>query len=85
MDYAFTPRGWKDLRRFDIPTQRKIIQKIKFYLRSSQPLSFAKILANSPYGTHRFRILGKTRVIFIYEPREKRIVIARIRFRRDAY
>lgn len=85
MDYVLTQRARHDLKRFDIPTQRKIIEKVHFYLSAPEPLRFAKTLTDSPYGTYRFRILGKIRVIFIHEPEEGRIVLTRIRFRKETY
>jgi mRNA-degrading endonuclease RelE of RelBE toxin-antitoxin system len=85
VDYALTPRAKKDLEGFDVSTQRKIIKKIKFYLAAPNPLRFAKLLTDSPYGTYRFRVLGKIRVIFILETGAERIIITRIRFRKDAY
>lgn len=84
MDYALTPGAYRDLKRFDLPTRRKIIKKVKSYLESTDPLKFAKVLTQSPYGTYRFRV-GKVRVIFIHEPKEGKIVITRVRFRREAY
>lgn len=85
MDYSFTPKALKDLRNVDKPQRKRIIEKIKFYLSSPDPLSFAKTLAKSPYGTYRFRVLGKIRVIFIYEKTTNSIVITRIRFRKEVY
>ncbi|MDA1316779.1 MAG: type II toxin-antitoxin system RelE/ParE family toxin [bacterium] len=85
MDYSFTPSALKDLHHVDKSQQKRIIEKIKFYLSSPDPLSFAKTLTKSPYGTYRFRVLGKIRVIFIYEQGANSIVITRIRFRKEAY
>ena len=83
MQYSFTPQGLKSLKKFPIDTQRRIIRKLKHFLTTPDPLYFAKSLSNSPYGTYRYRVLGKIRVIFIYD--DDQIIITRIRKRDKAY
>lgn len=70
------------MQKLDIKTQKRIIQKIKFFSLQAFPLSYAETLCNSPYGTHRFRI-GDYRVIFIIE--SDIISIVRIRKRENVY
>ena len=85
MGYSLTPKALKDLHNVDKLQQKRIIEKIKYYLTSPDPLSFAKTLTKSPYGTYRFRLLGKIRAIFIHEVSTNSIVITRIRFRKEVY
>lgn len=82
MEYYFTPKGEKDLEKFNKNKQRKIIKKIYYYLNNENPLTFAKTLTKSPYGTYRFRI-DKIRVIFILD--KNNIIITRIRLRDKVY
>ena len=82
MEYFFTPRAEKDLNKFNKNKQKNIIKKIDFYINTKNPLTFAKTLTKSPYGTYRFRI-NKVRVIFILD--KSNIIITRIRLRDEVY
>jgi mRNA-degrading endonuclease RelE of RelBE toxin-antitoxin system len=82
MNCIFGSNSQKDLERLEINDQKIIIKKIKFFLSSPSPLSFAKTLTESSYGTYRFRI-NKFRVVFIVD--EQTIVITRIRHRDKVY
>ena len=79
----FAPNAHRQFRRLPTDIQKRMIQKMDYYLRSGQnPLGFAKPLINLPPATHRFRI-GKYRACFFVQARE--IIITAIDTREDIY
>ena len=84
MEYYFKSSALKDLRRLPKPVQRRIIQKIEFYLESKTPLAFAEPLKDHVFGEFRFRI-GDYRVIFDGDPKRGAIVVLAVGHRKDIY
>jgi mRNA interferase RelE/StbE len=64
--FEFTPQAFADLRKLAKPIQKKVIEKLEYFVESGNPLSFASHLINTDIGTYRFRI-GDWRVIFDVE------------------
>lgn len=84
MDYCFKPRALHDLKSLPRLIQKKVIEKLDFYIQSEKPLSFAKSLQNKEFGEYRFRI-GDHRVIFDYNSSQKTITILAIGHRKNIY
>ena len=82
LNVVFTPQGKKDLVKLPKDIQQRIIKKIKFFASVDNPLSFAKLLANLPPLTHRFRV-GDYRIAFYLS--ENMITIDRIEHRKEVY
>ena len=78
----FTHSGERDFNKLSSQLQKRIEEKIKLYLSTNNPLSFAKPLINLPPATHRFRV-GKYRICFYLG--ESSIVIDGVDTREDAY
>ena len=78
----FTPAGAREFRKLPAQLQERIVEKIKIYLSTGQPLSFARSLVNLPPATHRFRV-GKYRVCFYVEA--AKLIIDGVDTREDAY
>lgn len=82
MKAEFTKRALDDLKSLDKVTQKQILKKLRFYLESPDPLSFAKRLTDPRDGDYRFRI-GTYRVVFDIEANLAQIL--RIQHRKDVY
>lgn len=78
----FTPYGEREFNKLPFDVQRRIVEKIKMYISSGMPISFAKPLVNLPPATHRFRI-GKYRACFYIQ--DSSIIIDGIDTRDSAY
>lgn len=78
----FTSSGEREFKKLSTQLQKRAIEKIELYIKSGNPLSFAKPLVNLPPATHRFRV-GKYRICFYLEG--ARIVVDGIDTREDAY
>ena len=72
----------KDLRKLSPEVRKRIIEKIRFFVRSKNPFGFADKLSGAAPSTWRFRI-GKWRARFIIE--NNTILITRVRRRDEAY
>ncbi len=82
----YTKNARRDLKKFDIKTSQRIINKVFFYSQQKDPLSFAKKLTNSQIGDYRFRI-GEYRVVFDVDKNGtlQLLMILRIKHRKDVY
>jgi mRNA-degrading endonuclease RelE of RelBE toxin-antitoxin system len=78
----FTSCGEREFKKLPIQLQRRIVEKIDLYIRSGNPLSFAKPLVNLPPATHRFRV-GKYRICFYLQGLS--IVVDGVDSRENAY
>jgi len=81
-----TKKGRDDLSSIEKEDQKRIANKLRFYLSSDNPLIHAKKLKNSRLGTYRFRI-GDYRAIFDIDKKGNItiLLILRIKNRKDAY
>lgn len=82
----YTDHSRKDLKKMPIETARRIIKKISFFGKQTNPLDFAKKLSNPALGTYRFRV-GEYRVIFDIDRNGEIYIlfILRIKHRKDLY
>lgn len=82
MDYEFSPRAWKEIRKLSPEVAQRIIKKIDYFVSSPNPTMFAESLTNLEIGQYRFRI-GDYRVTFDLEG--EKILILKVGHRRDIY
>lgn len=80
--FEFTSSALRDFKRLPKQIQLIIIKKLEFFLRASDPLSYATHLINSDIGQYRFRV-GDYRVVVDRE--EQTFVILAIGHRKDIY
>lgn len=82
----YTTQAAKDLETLEKRTAQRILGKVDFYCRHSNPLLYAKKLTDFSGGQYRFRV-GDYRVIFDLDKSGNIIilVILAVRHRREAY
>lgn len=78
----FTDSAKKDIAKLDIVTQKRLAKKLKYFIDSDKPLSFADRLISAKIGNYRYRI-GDYRVIF--DKKISKIIVLRVRHRREVY
>ncbi len=84
MDYCLKPTALRELKKLSKPIQKRILNKLDFYLKSDDPLKFAEPLKDKTLGEFRFRI-GDWRVIFDVNSKNNMIIILVIGHRKDIY
>lgn len=82
MNYDLTEQAYKELRKFPIDIQRRLILKIKHYLASDDPLHFADHIEGRLGKTYRFRV-GTVRILFDWH--NDRILVTKIAKRSEVY
>ncbi len=81
MTYEFTKHAEKEFLKLPLNIQVRVLKKIESFLRTSNPLSFAKPLVGTT-KTFRFKI-GDYRAIFDWQ--KDYILILRVGHRREIY
>ena len=81
-----TKKAKEDFYILERKTQKRIAEKLRFYISLNNSLEQAKKLKNPNLGTYRFRI-GDYRIIFDIDNKNniKILLILRIKHRKDAY
>lgn len=82
MRLVFNDFSLKQFKKLPKNDQRRIIDKLKFYLNTSDPLKFARPMIHSSLGNYRFRI-GDYRVVF--DMNSDNILVHKIGHRREVY
>lgn len=82
MKYLFRHTFEKKFLKLDRSVQKRIIEKLEFFISTVSPLIFAEHLTNHEIGSYRFRI-GDYRVIFDLE--EDILVVLDLGHRREIY
>jgi mRNA interferase RelE/StbE len=82
MTLDFSASALRQLSKFDVNIQVRIVEKLRFYSSQPQPLRFAEKLTDSRFGQWRFRI-GDYRALFDVDG--DRIIILVIGHRREIY
>jgi len=81
--YDFTSYAFRELEKLPKDVQRRIIEKLRFYLAQKNPIDFAEKIEGGGAGkVYRFRV-GDYRLIFDWLG--EKILVLKIRDRRDAY
>lgn len=85
MEYkiVLTDHTLEDLQHLDSVVAKRVLKKLQWFARQSNPLQFAKPLRQPAVGDYRFRI-GEYRAIAIIRLK-KRIEITAIGHRSDIY
>lgn len=77
------PTALKDLKKLPKTLQRRIKEKLEFYLTQTEPLDYAVQLAgNQKSGEYRSRV-GDYRIVF--DKQKNTLIILYIEHRRDVY
>lgn len=81
-----TQKAKDDFAVLEKKIQKRIADKLRFFISSDDPLSYAKKLTNHRLGTYRFRI-GDYRAIFDIdnEGNIHILIILRIKHRKEVY
>ncbi len=81
-----TGKAKKDLEILERNIQKRVVNKLRFYLKSGNPLQYAKKLKDDRLGEYRFRI-GDYRIIFDIdkEGNINILIILRIKHRKEVY
>lgn len=80
---VFKPTALKDLKKLPKTIQKRIKEKLGFYLVQTEPLDYAVQLAgDKKSGEYRFRV-GDYRIVF--DKHKSTLVILYIEHRRDVY
>ena len=82
MRVIFTRSAFRQFQKLSCNVQKRIDEKLCFYLDQKDPLQFAELLRDSRFGNWRFRI-GDYRVLFDVEG--NKIIVLKIGHRRDIY
>lgn len=80
---VFKPTALKDLKKLPKTLQKRIKEKLEFYLTKAEPLDYAvPLVGDKKSGEYRFRV-GDYRIVF--DKRNNTLVILYIEHRRDVY
>lgn len=79
---VFSSSAFRQLSKLDKNVQKRITDKLGFYLSQDDPLDFAERLTDHQFGDWRYRV-GDHRVIFDAE--RGKIVILKIGHRKNIY
>ena len=82
MKIFYTARAVKQLSELPKSIQKRIAQKMRFYVSQNNPLKFAEKLTDYHEGEFRFRV-GDYRIIFDVD--KDKILILKIGHRKDVY
>jgi mRNA interferase RelE/StbE len=82
MGLFFTQSAFRQFQKLNRSVQKRIDEKLRFYLNQKNPLQFAESLKDSRFGDWRFRI-GDYRVIFDLDG--DKIIVLKIGHRKDVY
>ena len=80
---VLTPTALKDLKKLPKTLQRRLKEKLKFYIGQAEPLDYSvQLVGNKKAGEYRFRI-GDYRIVF--DKQDDTLIILYIEHRRDVY
>lgn len=82
MEIIFSASALRQLAKLEKTIQKRINEKLDFYLFQSNPLDFAERLTDRQFGDWRFRI-GDYRILFDVE--KDKIIILKVGHRKDSY
>lgn len=82
MQYLFSERALKDIKKLEPAVQKRLVKKLDFLVGQKNPLRYAESIINSALGQYRFRV-GDYRIIFDF--RDEKLVILRLGHRKSIY
>jgi mRNA interferase RelE/StbE len=79
----FKPTAVKDIKKLPKTLQRRIKEKLEYYLAQTEPLDYAvQLVNNQKSGDYRFRV-GDYRIVF--DKQGNTLVVLYVEHRRDVY
>ena len=83
---VITKRAKKDILALPTLEARRIVKKLRFFIASPDPLSYAKPLTNTAVAQYRFRV-GDYRVLFDVDARGNITILTvlAVQHRKDVY
>ncbi len=82
MKLIFAHLAFRQFQKLDRAVQKRIDEKLCFYISQKNPLQFAVPLKDTRFGNWRFRI-GDYRVLFDVEG--NKIIVLKLGHRKDIY
>lgn len=82
MNIKFKDKALDQLSDFPVVVRRRILNKLKFFASTANPLKFSHTIKGNNLGEYRFRV-GDYRVVFDVDNGE--IVILKIGHRKNIY
>ena len=82
MEIIFTYSAFRQFQKLEKNIQRRIDERLRFYISQQNPLKFAESLKDFKFGSFRYWI-GDYRIIF--DVKDKKIIILKIGHRKDIY
>lgn len=82
MKVEFSKSAFRELKKLPKDVQKRIIDKINFYIKQTDSLMFADHITDSRFGEYRFRI-GDYRVMF--DVIKNTIFILKVGHRKNVY
>ena len=83
---VLTRRAKRDILTLPTREARRIVKKLRFFISSPNPLSYAKPLSNTAVAEYRFRV-GDYRTLFDTDARGNITILTvlTVRHRKDVY
>ena len=84
MEYFFKESAVRSLKKLPKPVQKRIFDKLNFYIIKNNLLQFASPLKDKMLGDFRFRV-GDYRIIFDLDLKHNKIIVLAVGHRKDIY
>ncbi len=75
----------RELSRLSKSMQKRIVDKMEWFLSQDDPLSFAKPMKSERYGSHRFRIGDYRVLVDVHHGIIQVMLVLAVRDRKEAY
>ncbi len=85
MKLVFAEPAVKSLTKLPPKLARRIVEKMQWFVAQEDPLSFAKPLKNSDFGSHRFRVGDYRILVDVKNDRISILFVLAVKHRKDAY
>jgi len=83
-EFVFTKKAKQDLGSLDRAVAKRIVRKLLWWQKQTDPFAYAKRLQEPSSGDVRFRV-GDYRLVAVVNHVKKRIEIVKIGHRREIY
>jgi len=82
MRLVFVGSAFRQFQKLDRSSQKRIDEKLRFFISQKNPLQFAESIKNPRFGDWKFRI-GDYRILFDVE--NDKIIVLKVGHRKDIY